>query len=111
MSVTPLDPEPVSTHQSNADGTDIGRYGCRIEQRSATHFFDAPSAGACEPERPSGIEADMTVLVPFDLQAVVLAIDGVGDRVHRLLAVGYWLLAIGYKKPPEKSEGFLHRIS
>jgi hypothetical protein len=38
----------------------------------------------------------MAVLVPFDFQAVVLAIDGVGDGIHAI-GDGYWVLAIGGK--------------
>jgi hypothetical protein len=99
MSITPLDFEPVGTHQSNAHGADVSRHGCRIEQGVPTHLLDAGGAGTREPERSGGIEAHMTMLVPFDFQAVVLAIDGMWDGVHGywLLAIGYWLLAIGGK--------------
>jgi hypothetical protein len=39
----------------------------------------------------------MPLLVPFDQDSVVSAVNGVGNgEGHWLLAIGYWLLAIGY---------------
>lgn len=91
VAVAPIDPDAVGSYQSYAHRTDVGRYGCRIEKRCAAHLLDARCAGTCQPQRASRIEGIVPVLVPFDLQPVVLAIDGVGYGVQ-----GYWLLAIGY---------------
>jgi hypothetical protein len=81
MSITPLDLDAVGTHQSDAQGPDVGRHSRRIEKRSATHLLNTRRTGTYLAQRPSGIEADMAVLVPLDLQPVILAIDGVGDGV------------------------------
>jgi hypothetical protein len=81
MSITPLDLDAIGTHQSDAQGPDVGRHSGRIEERSATHLLNTRRTGTRQAERPSGIEALMSVLVPLDLQPVVLAIDGVGNGV------------------------------
>src|ERR687898_1589755 len=39
MSIAPLDLEPVGTHEGYAQGPDVGRYGYRIEKRSAAHLL------------------------------------------------------------------------
>jgi len=79
MSITPLDLEPVGAHKGYAQGTDVGRDCCRIEKRSATHLLYTRRAGTSQPQHSRGIEAFMAILVPFDLQPVVPAVDGVGD--------------------------------
>src|SRR5918995_440442 len=102
MSITPLDLEPVGTHQGYAQGPDVSRNGCRIEQRSATHLLYTRRTGTSQPQRSGGIEALMSILVPLDLQPVVLAINGVRYGVHSVGLLGYRLLAIGVKtrNPP-----------
>jgi hypothetical protein len=77
--VAPLDLDAVSTHESYAQGADVGGYGCRIEERFTAHLLYAGRTGTCEPEPSGRIEGLMPVLVPFDLQSVVLAVDGVGN--------------------------------
>ena len=85
VSVTPLDPEPVGTHEGYAQGPDVGRHGCRIEERSAAHLLYTRGTRTSQPQRSGGKEALMAVLVPLDLQAVVLAINGVRDGVLHVL--------------------------
>ena len=112
MSITPLDLDAVGTHQSDAQRPDVGRHSRRIEERSATHLLYTRCTGTSQPQRPSGIEAHMTVLVPLDLQPVVLAINGVRYGVHsvRLLAMARGCRSTN-KKPPRSLEGFSHRSS
>ncbi len=81
VAIAPLDLDTVGTHQSDAQGPDVGRYSRRIEERSATHLLYTRCTGTSQPQRSGGIEALMSVLVPLDLQPVVLAINGVRDGV------------------------------
>jgi hypothetical protein len=96
MSITPLNLEPVRTDEANAERPNVERYGRGIEKRSAAHLLHAGRTGTRQPQRPRRIEAFMAVLIPFDLQSVVLAIDGVRYGVH---VDGYWLMAEN-RKPP-----------
>jgi hypothetical protein len=97
VSVAPIDANAVSANQLQGDWADVCCYGGGIQQRPPAHLLDTASAGTGKPQLPSRIEADMTLLVPLDEQAVVLSGNGVGDgKGHGLLAIGYWLLAIGY---------------
>jgi len=88
MSITPLDLEPVGPYKSNADGPDAGRHSCGVEQRLAAHLLDTRRTGACQAEGAGGIEALMAVLVPLDVQTIVLTIDGVRDGVLHVVIRG-----------------------
>src|ERR671913_2161028 len=112
VAIAPLDLDTVGTHQSDAQGPDVGRHSRRIEERSATHLLNTRRTGTCQAQRPSGIEAHMTVLVPLDLQPVVLAIDGVRYGVHsvRLLAMARGWRGTN-KETPKAMEGFSYRSS
>ena len=55
---------------------------CRIEQGAAAHLLDAGGAGTGQPKLAGRKEALMTLLIPLDEDAVVPAVDGVGDGVH-----------------------------
>jgi hypothetical protein len=94
-----VDLEAIRTYQGERDRPDIRRDGVWIQKRPATHLLYAGGARAGEPEVAGGEESLMAALIPLDVEPAVLAIDGVGNGVHRgywLLAIGYWLLAIGY---------------
>ena len=79
MPITPLDFDPIGTHQSNRGWTDVHRYGVWIQQRPSAHLFDAAGAGAGEAQLASRIKAFVPRLIPFDPEPVVLAIDGVRE--------------------------------
>lgn len=84
MSITPLDPDAICTHESNGDRPDIPWDHSRIQKRPPADLLDAAGAGAVKTQRASRVEAFVTTLIPFDSETVVLAIDGVRDRVAGL---------------------------
>ena len=118
MAVAPLDPEAVRAHQGQGDRPDIPA-GWRRDPVSAarssprrSRHRDRPDAG-----RGPGRTPSWPALVPFDAEAVVLAIDGVRDGVHGApwamgdgrWAIGCWQLAVATpnKKPSTVIGGFL----
>jgi hypothetical protein len=111
VAVAPVHSESVRPNQLNRNGTDVGWNDRGVEERAATHFLDAAGTGARQPQGSSGEKPVMSLLVPFDEEPVVSAVDGVGDGVgfqgYPLFAIRSWLFACGEnKKPSNSSEGF-----
>lgn len=80
MAIAPLNTETVRADQGQVGGVDIRRYPSRIEQRTAGHFFHARGAGTRQPELAGREETLVARLVPFDLEAGVAPVDGVGNQ-------------------------------
>jgi hypothetical protein len=79
MSITPVDAQSVSTNELERYRPDVCRYPDRVQQRAAAHLLNAAGAGTGQAEGAGRKESGVTVLVPFDQETVVPAIDGVGD--------------------------------
>ena len=78
MTVAPLNPEPVGTHERERERPDVSGDACRVEQGTPAHFLYASGARTSQPESSGREEPFMAVLVPLDQETVVPAIDGVG---------------------------------
>jgi hypothetical protein len=98
MTVTPDHLESIGPHQRERQRPDVCRYTLWVQQGPAAHLLDAGGAGAGQAKGPGRIKPPVPLLVPFDQDSVVSAVNGVGNgEGHEgLLAIGYWLLAIGY---------------
>jgi hypothetical protein len=79
MTITPGDSQTVGAYQLERDRPNIGGNSRRVEQGATTHLLDAPGTRTSQAQGAGGKEPLMTVLVPLDEQAVVAAVDGVGD--------------------------------
>jgi hypothetical protein len=78
MTVAPLDAEPIGADQGKRNWSDVSRNGGRIQDRQAAHLIHAGGAGAGQAQVTGGIHG-MVFGVPFDDDAVVPPLDGVGD--------------------------------
>jgi hypothetical protein len=108
MSVTPVNPDSVGSHQCHRRGTDVGRDRERIEQWPAAHLLDATGARTSEAKGAGREEPLVAALIPLDTETVIGSVDCVWYGVHD----GYWLWTIGKtKKPSRQSEGFLDTAS
>src|SRR6476469_3310346 len=82
VAVTPEHPETISPNQSQAQWMDIGRHRCRVEQWAPADLLNATGTGTRQPKRSCREEGLVASVIPFDENAVVPAVDGVGDREH-----------------------------
>ena len=82
VAITPVHPETIGPNQSQAHWAYIGRYLCRIEQRVPADLLNAAGAGTRQPKQPGREEGLVALVIPLDENAVVAAVDGVGDGEH-----------------------------
>jgi len=82
VAITPMHPETIGPDQSQAQWAYIGRHLCRVQQRAPADFLNAAGAGTRQPKQPGREEGLVASVIPFDEDAVVAAVDGVGDGEH-----------------------------
>jgi len=78
-----MHPETIGPDQSQAQWAYIGRHLPRVEQRAPADLLNAAGAGTRQPKQPGREEGLVASVIPFDEDAVVAAVDGVGDGEHR----------------------------
>ena len=83
VAITPVHPETIGPNQSQAQWAYIGRYLCRVEQRAPADLLNAAGTGTRQPKQPGREEGLVALIIPFNENAVVAAVDGVGDGEHR----------------------------
>src|SRR4051812_20739024 len=71
MPIAPLDPKPISSHQPDRDGANVGRNSARIQQRSSGHLFDTAGTGTRQPKLPRWIERLMISSLPLDQKPII----------------------------------------
>lgn len=81
VTIAPVDSQAVGTHQPNRYRPNVARHTRGVQQGTPAHLLHAPGTGAGQAKRTGGEEAHVPVLVPFDEEAVVPAINGVGDHI------------------------------
>ena len=71
VSVAPVDPKSIGSHQGQRHWTNVGRDGGGVQDGPAGHFLDTGSAGTGQPEGTGREKALVPRLVPLNQQTVV----------------------------------------
>ena len=109
VAITPLDLEAIRAHEGKGERPDIGGDAGRIKKRSATHLLYAAGARAGQTEVAGWIKPFVAGLVPLDAEAIILAVDGVGDGVHEVNGYGLWAMGSQIRNPPTHRRVSEHR--
>jgi hypothetical protein len=76
--IAPLDAQTIGPNQGDRDRPNVRGDSARLEQGPPGHLFDAPGAGARQPELPGRKERFVSGGLPFDQESIVTAGDAVG---------------------------------
>src|SRR4051812_30628964 len=106
VAIAPVHPKTVGPNQGQAQWFYIGSHVCRIEQWAPADLLHATGARTGQPKQPCRIKSLVATVIPLDKDAIVAAVNGVGNGEHgwelgvrsRELGAGSWEVGGGSGK-------------